>query len=96
MALKARMAKGQQLGQQKQNLYFSVGFLLLAIWINSSIIWIPISASKLLYFSRIILTQITENIKNVDIDIYTEIAWTFFLTIAQNEYTERTGKVWFI
>ena len=60
------------------------------------IIWIPISASKLLYLSRIILTQITENIKNVDIDIYTEIAWIFSLTIAQNEYAERTGEVWFI
>ena len=39
------------------------------------------------------LTQVTENIKNVDIDTYTEIAWTFSLTIAQNEYTERTGEV---
>ena len=51
------------------------------------------ATSQLLYFSRIILTQITENIKNVDIDIYTEIAWIFSLTIAQNEYAERTGEV---
>ena len=37
------------------------------------------ATSQLLYFSRIILTQITENIKNVDIDIYTEIAGGIFL-----------------
>ena len=29
----------------------------------------------------------SETIKYVDIDIYTEIAWTFFM--AQNKYTER-------
>ena len=48
-----------------------------------------ISASKLLYFSLIILTQITENINYVDIDIYTETDWTFPLAMAQNEYRER-------
>ena len=31
----------------------------------------------------------SETIKYVDIDIYTEIAGTFFLAMAQNEYTER-------
>ena len=34
------------------------------------IIWIPLSVSKILYFSRIIPNQITENI-----DTYTEIVW---------------------
>ena len=54
------------------------------------IIWIPISVSKLLYFSRIIPNQITENI-----DIYTEIIWTFSQAMAQNDCTksEKTGKV---
>ena len=75
----------------KNKIYiFLLAFFLLYI------IWIPVSASKLLYFIHIILTQITENTKNVDIDIYIEIAWTFSLTILQNGYTERTGDVWFI
>ena len=51
------------------------------------------ATSQLLYFSRIILTQITENIKNVDIDIYTEIAGAFSLTIAQNECIETTEEL---
>ena len=49
----------------------------------------PLSALKLLHFSHIIPTQITENTKNVDIEIYKEIAWTFSLAMAQMEYTER-------
>ena len=57
-----------------------IDILLLAFFLLY-IIWIPISASKVLHFSRIILTEITGNIKNVDIDIY-------IYTVAQNRYTE--------
>ena len=46
------------------------------------------SASKLFYFCCLILIKITENMKYVAIDTYTDIAWTFSLTISENEYTE--------
>ena len=66
---------------------FQLAFFLLYI------IWIPISVSNLLHFSRIILNQITENI-----DIYTENVWTFYQAMAQNECTkrEKTRKVRFM
>ena len=89
MALKAYIAIRPATWTAKIYIFLLAFFLLY-------IIWIPKSASQLSYFSRIILTQITENIKNVDTDIYTEIPWAFSLTIAQNEYTERTGELWFI
>ena len=60
------------------------------------IIWIPISVSKLLYFSRIIPNQIQylKILIYIDIDVYTEIASILSQAMVQNECTkrEKTGK----
>ena len=46
----------------------------------------PISVYQFLYHSY---PNNWKYFKYVDVDIYTEIAWTFSLAIAQNEFTQR-------
>ena len=81
MALKSYMGIRSARLAKTKFVYFSVGFSFLLY-----IIWIPISVYQFLYHSY---PNNWKYFKYVDVDIYTEIAWTFSLAIAQNEFTQR-------
>ena len=57
------------------------------------VIWIPISVSKLLHFSRFFITELLKILVYVDIDIYKETVWTFSQAMARYE-SQRERENW--
>ena len=62
-------------------------FVFLLAFFLVYIIWIPISVSKLLYFSRTIPSQMTENI-----DIHTETVFILLVLDRQTVFLQQMGQ----